>query len=124
MIRIAIQKSGRLHQDSLSLLKRCGISIDNGKDQLKAAARNFPMEVFYLRNGDIPQYLRDGVVDLAIIGENLIIEKGEDLEVIEPLGFSKCKVSIAVPKNQTFKSLEDLNGSVSRPLIRIRLLIF
>jgi len=110
MIRIAIQKSGRLHQDSLSLLKRCGISIDNGKDQLKAAARNFPMEVFYLRNGDIPQYLRDGVVDLAIIGENLIIEKGEDLEVIEPLGFSKCKVSIAVPKNQTFKGLEDLNG--------------
>ena len=110
MIRIAIQKSGRLHQDSLSLLKRCGISIDNGKDQLKAAARNFPMEVFYLRNGDIPQYLRDGVVDLAIIGENLIIEKGEDLEVKEPLGFSKCKVSIAVPKNQTFKSLEDLNG--------------
>ncbi len=110
MIRIAIQKSGRLHQDSLSLLKSCGISIDNGKDQLKAAARNFPMEVFYLRNGDIPQYLRDGVVDLAIIGENLIIEKGEDLEVIEPLGFSKCKVSIAVPKNQTFKSLEDLNG--------------
>jgi ATP phosphoribosyltransferase len=110
MIRIAIQKSGRLHQDSLSLLKRCGISIDNGKDQLKAAARNFPMEVFYLRNGDIPQYLRDGVVDLAIIGENLIVEKGEDLEVIEPLGFSKCKVSIAVPKNQTFKSLEDLNG--------------
>jgi ATP phosphoribosyltransferase len=110
MIRIAIQKSGRLHQDSLSLLKRCGISIDNGKDQLKAAARNFPMEVFYLRNGDIPQYLRDGVVDLAIIGKNLIVEKGEDLEVIEPLGFSKCKVSIAVPKNQTFKGLEDLNG--------------
>ena len=110
MIRIAIQKSGRLHQDSLSLLKSCGISIDNGKDQLKVAARNFPMEVFYLRNGDIPQYLRDGVVDLAIIGENLIIEKGEDLEVKEPLGFSKCKVSIAVPKNQTFKSLEDLNG--------------
>ena len=109
MIRIAVQKSGRLHQDSLSLLKRCGISIDNGKDQLKAAARNFPMEVFYLRNGDIPQYLRDGVVDLAIIGENLIVEKGEDLEVIEPLGFSKCKVSIAVPKNQTFKGLEDLN---------------
>jgi len=110
MIRIAIQKSGRLHQDSLSLLKRCGISIDNGKDQLKAAARNFPMEVFYLRNGDIPQYLRDGVVDLAIIGENLIVEKGEDLEVIEPLGFSKCKVSITMPKNQTFKGLEDLNG--------------
>lgn len=109
-LKIAIQKSGRLHDSSMKLLKDIGASIDNGKDQLKAAARNFPMEVFYLRNGDIPQYLRDGVVDLAIIGENLIIEKGEDLEVIEPLGFSKCKVSIAVPKNQTFKSLEDLNG--------------
>ena len=110
MIRLAIQKSGRLHQDSLSLLKNCGISIDNGKDQLKAAARNFPMEVFYLRNGDIPQYLRDGVVDLAIIGENLIVEKGEGLEVIEPLGFSKCRVSIAIPKEESFKGLSDLNG--------------
>ena len=110
MIRLAIQKSGRLHQDSLSLLKNCGISIDNGKDQLKAAARNFPMEVFYLRNGDIPQYLRDGVVDLAIIGENLIVEKGEGLKVIEPLGFSKCRVSIAIPKEESFKGLSDLNG--------------
>lgn len=110
MIRIAIQKSGRLHQDSLSLLKSCGISIDNGKDQLKAAARNFPMEVFYLRNSDIPQYLRDGVVDLAILGENLLVEKGEDLKVIEPLGFSKCRVSIAVPKNKPFKSIEELEG--------------
>ena len=110
MIRIAIKKSGRLHQDSLSLLKRCGISIDNGKDQLKAAARNFPMEVFYLRNSDIPQYLRDGVVDLAILGENLLVEKGEDLKVIEPLGFSKCRVSIAVPKNKPFKSIQELEG--------------
>lgn len=110
MIRIAIQKSGRLHQDSLSLLKSCGISIDNGKDQLKAAARNFPMEVFYLRNSDIPQYLRDGVVDLAILGENLLVEKGEDLKVIEPLGFSKCRVSIAVPKNKPFKSIQELEG--------------
>ena len=81
MVRIAIQKSGRLNEDSLGLLKSCGISIDNGKDQLKAAARNFPMEVFYLRNGDIPQYMRDGVVDLAILGENLLVEKGEDLQV-------------------------------------------
>ena len=87
MVRIAIQKSGRLNEDSLNLLKSCGISIDNGKDQLKAAARNFPMEVFYLRNGDIPQYMRDGVVDLAILGENLLVEKGEDLKVIEQLGF-------------------------------------
>ncbi|MGB2305196.1 MAG: ATP phosphoribosyltransferase [Flavobacteriaceae bacterium] len=110
MIRIAIQKSGRLNQDSLALLKSCGISIDNGKDQLKAAARNFPMEVFFLRNGDIPQYLRDGVVDLAIVGSNLLIEKGNDLKIIEPLGFSKCRVSLAVPKGVAFKSIQDLNG--------------
>ncbi|MDG2503642.1 MAG: ATP phosphoribosyltransferase [Flavobacteriaceae bacterium] len=110
MIRIAIQKSGRLNEDSLRLLKDCGISFDNGKDQLKAAARNFPMEVFFLRNGDIPQYMRDGVVDLAILGENLLVEKGSDLEVIEKLGFSKCRVSIAVPKGTEFSSVKDLEG--------------
>ena len=99
MIKIAIQKSGRLYDDSLKILKKCGISIDNGKDQLKAAARNFPLEVIYLRNGDIPQYLMDGVVDLAIIGENLVFEKGENLKIVEKLGFSKCKVCIAVPKD-------------------------
>ena len=108
MIRIAIQKSGRLNIDSMTLLKSCGISIDNGKDQLKAAARNFPMEVFFLRNGDIPQYLRDGVVDLAIVGSNLLVEKGNDLEIIEPLGFSKCKVSIAIPKGNPFAGIPDL----------------
>jgi len=108
MIRIAIQKSGRLNTDSMALLKSCGISIDNGKDQLKAAARNFPMEVFFLRNGDIPQYLRDGVVDLAIVGSNLLVEKGNDLEIIEPLGFSKCKVSIAIPKGITYEGIHDL----------------
>ena len=111
MIRIAIQKSGRLNQDSLALLKSCGISIDNGKDQLKAAARNFPMEVFFLRNGDIPQYLRDGVVDLAIVGSNLLVEKGNDLKIIESLGFSKCRVSLAVPKGVTFDGIQDLNGN-------------
>jgi len=108
MIRIAIQKSGRLNIDSMALLKSCGISIDNGKDQLKAAARNFPMEVFFLRNADIPQYLRDGVVDLAIVGSNLLVEKGNDLEIIEPLGFSKCKVSIAIPKGVPFAGVQDL----------------
>tara|TARA_R110001632_G_scaffold45215_9_gene114884 strand:- start:1006 stop:1863 length:858 start_codon:yes stop_codon:yes gene_type:complete len=105
-LRIAIQKSGRLNEDSLQLIKDCGISIDNGKDQLKASARNFPLEVFYLRNGDIPQYLRDGVVDIAIIGENVLIEKGEDLQFTERLGFSKCKVSLAIPKNQEYSGME------------------
>ncbi|MCC1484619.1 ATP phosphoribosyltransferase [Winogradskyella immobilis] len=109
-LKIAVQKSGRLNEDSMRILKEVGISIDNGKDQLKASARNFPLEVFYLRNGDIPQYLRDGVVDAAIIGENVLIEKGNDLNIIERLGFSKCKVSIAVPKSSTAKTLKDLEG--------------
>lgn len=109
-LNIAIQKSGRLHDESLKLLNDCGISIDNGKDQLKAAARNFPIEIFYLRNGDIPQYLRDGVVDIAIIGENLLVEKGNDISIKEKLGFSKCRVSIAIPKEDTYKSIESLSG--------------
>ena len=110
MIRIAIQKSGRLNTESLALLKSCGIAIDNGKDQLKASARNFPVEVFFLRNGDIPQYLRDGVVDLAILGSNTLVEKGTDLEVIEQLGFSKCRVSIALPKGIAYNGVKDLVG--------------
>ena len=109
-LKIAVQKSGRLHDDSMKILKEIGISVDNGKDQLKASARNFPLEVFYLRNGDIPQYLRDGVVDAAIIGENVLVEKGGDLTIVEHLGFSKCKVSIAVPKSSKAKSLKDLAG--------------
>lgn len=109
-IKIAVQKSGRLNEDSLKILKDCGISIDNGKDQLKASARNFPLEILYLRNGDIPQYLRDGVVDIAIIGENLLIEKGKDLAIVERLGFSKCRVSLAVPKSFNYNSLQDLHG--------------
>ena len=109
-LRIAVQKSGRLNEDSMRILKDIGISIDNGKDQLKASARDFPIEVFYLRNGDIPQYLKDGVVDAAIIGENVLVEKGDDITIVERLGFSKCKVSIAVPKDSNAKSLKDLEG--------------
>lgn len=109
-LKIAVQKSGRLHDDSMKILKEIGISIDNGKDQLKASARNFPLEVFYLRNGDIPQYLKDGIVDAAIIGENVLIEKGNGISIIEKLGFSKCKVSIAVPKSETFQNIQDLQG--------------
>lgn len=109
-LKIAVQKSGRLNEDSMRLLKDIGISINNGKDQLKASATNFPLEVFYLRNGDIPQYLRDGVVDIAIIGKNVLIEKGNDITIVERLGFSKCKVSIAVPKADTYKSIKDLEG--------------
>ena len=109
-LRIAIQKSGRLNEDSLRILKDCGIAIDNGKDQLKASCRDFPMEVFYLRNGDIPQYLKDGVVDVAIIGENVLFEKGQNIRVVEHLGFSKCRVSMAIPKSQPYKDMSDLKG--------------
>ena len=109
-LRIAIQKSGRLNEDSLKILKDAGISIDNGKEQLKASSRNFPLEVMYLRNGDIPQYLRDGVVDAAIIGENVLIEKGKDIIQGEKLGFSKCRVSLAVPKSMKYNGINDLDG--------------
>ena len=110
MIKIGIQKSGRLNKESIDLLKKCGISIDNFNDQLKVSASNFPMDVFFLRNGDIPQYLRDGVIDLAIIGENLIYEKGNDIKIIEKLGFSKCRVSIAVPNDFKYNNIKDLEG--------------
>lgn len=110
ILKIAIQKSGRLNEDSIQILKDCGISINNGNDQLKAEAYNFPLEILFLRNSDIPQYLIDGVVDAAIVGDNLLVEKGKTIEVIEKLGFSKCKVSVAVPKAFEYKSIQDLNG--------------
>ena len=98
-LKIAIQKSGRLNKDSLELLGKCGIKIDNYKDQLKASSSNFPIEVYFLRNSDIPKYISDGVVDLAIIGENLLIEKEYDIKIFEKLGFS------TLPANKIFLQL-------------------
>lgn len=109
-LKIAIQKSGRLHDDSLRLMKECGISIDNGKDQLKAEARNFPLQLLFLRNSDIPQYVEDGVADLAIIGENTIIEKEKEGTILRKLGFARCRLSLAIPREQEFTALEDLHG--------------
>jgi ATP phosphoribosyltransferase len=109
-LKIAIQKSGRLNEDSLNLLKDCGIKIDNGKDQLKVTARNFPMEILYLRNSDIPQYIEDGVVDIAIIGENILIEKEKETETVQKLGFAKCRVSLAVPKRIESNTADYFNG--------------
>ena len=109
-LKIAVQKKGRLNEESLKLLKACGLSIENGKDQLKVTVGNFPMEILYLRNGDIPQYLEDGTVDIAIIGENNIIEKQKNIDTIETLGFSKCKVSLAVPKEIDYPGLSYFNG--------------
>lgn len=98
-LKIAIQKKGRLNEDSLGLLKSCGIDTNNGIDQLKVDVSNFPLEILYLRNSDIPQYVEDGIVDIAIVGENLLIEKQKDVITLLKLGFSKCKVSLAVPKD-------------------------
>jgi len=109
-LKIAIQKSGRLHGDSLKLLKDCGISVNNGKDQLKVSVRNFPIEILYLRNSDIPQYIEDGVVDIGIIGENLITEKAKTITTVCKLGFSKCRVSLAVPREIEDDSLQYFQG--------------
>ncbi|NRA12595.1 MAG: ATP phosphoribosyltransferase [Crocinitomicaceae bacterium] len=109
-LKIAIQKSGRLNEESLKLLKSCGIRIENGIDQLKVVVPNFPLEILYLRNSDIPQYLEDGVVDIAIIGENLLIEKDNNVQVVQKLGFSKCRVSLAVPKDVDVKNVSFFNG--------------
>jgi len=109
-LKIAIQKSGRLSEDSLKLIKDCGIAIENGNDQLRVEARNFPLEVFFLRNTDIPQYVQDGVADIAIIGENILIEKPHEVKVVRHLGFSKCKLSLAIPKNDEYTGLQYFQG--------------
>jgi ATP phosphoribosyltransferase len=109
-LRIAIQKSGRMNEDSLKLIKDCGIAIDNGVDQLKVTARNFPLEVFFLRNSDIPEYVADGVADIAIVGENLLEEDPRQVSVVRKLGFGKCRVALAIPKNENYTGTEWLSG--------------
>jgi ATP phosphoribosyltransferase len=110
MLKIAIQKSGRLYEDSIKLLKECGIQLNNGNKQLKTIAENFPLEVYFLRDDDIPQYVFDGVADIGIVGENVLLEKNKDIDLVYRLGFGKCKLSIAVPKNMQYKSIDDLKG--------------
>lgn len=110
MLKIAIQKSGRLYEDSIKLLKECGIQINNGNKQLKTIAENFPLELFFLRDDDIPQYVYDGVADIGIVGENVLLEKHKDIELVKRLGFGKCRLSIAVPKSFKYKSSDDLRG--------------
>jgi ATP phosphoribosyltransferase len=109
-LKIAVQKNGRLHDDSLRLLTSCGIKIDNGRDQLKVSVPNFPLEILYLRNSDIPQYLEDGVADVAIVGENLLSEQGKQVDIVRKLGFSKCRLSLAVPRDTEVRSLEFFDG--------------
>lgn len=109
-LQVAVQKSGRLLEGSLRLLKECGIRVDNGKDQLKASAGNFPIDILYLRNSDIPQYVEDGVADIGIIGQNTAFEKQKNIDTILPLGFSRCRLSIAVPKNTPYSGPGSLHG--------------
>jgi ATP phosphoribosyltransferase len=103
-LRIAIQKSGRLHEDSMRLLKECGIDISNGGNKLKSSAANFPLEVYFLRDDDIPQYVEDAVADAGIVGENVVYEKKKEVEVMEQLGFGKCRLSIAVSRNDEYQA--------------------
>jgi len=110
MLKIAIQKSGRLYEDSIKLLKECGIELNNGNKQLKADAFNFPIEVYFLRDDDIPQYVYDGVADIGIVGENVLLEKNKDIDIAYRLGFGRCRLSIAVPKAVQYNSIEDLRG--------------
>lgn len=110
MLKIAIQKSGRLYEDSIKLLKECGIELNNGNKQLKSVAWNFPVEVYFFRDDDIPQYVYDGVADIGFVGENVIMEKGKDIEIAYRLGFGRCRLSIAVPKSMNYNSINDLEG--------------
>ena len=110
ILKIAIQKSGRLNEESIELLKKCGIKFDNGKDQLKVKSHTFPAELYFLRNSDIPNYVKDGVADIAILGENTVLEHGGGLTLVEKLGFSKCRLSLAVPKNVKYNGVQFFQG--------------
>jgi len=110
MLKIAIQKSGRLHQDSIGLFQDCGIDLKNGLNKLKTEADNFPLEIFFLRDDDIPQYVEDQVADIGIVGENVLYEKNKRTEVVEKLGFGKCRLSIAVGRTEHYTGLSYLEG--------------
>lgn len=110
VLKVAIQKSGRLHEDSMKLLKECGIDIANGVNKLKAEASNFPLEVYFLRDDDIPQYVEDAVADIGFVGENVVYEKNKKVQVVEHLGFGKCRLSIAVSRNEEYIDVSYLHG--------------
>ena len=110
LLRIAIQKSGRLQEGSLELLKESGLSFSNGRDQLKTQARNFPVEVLFLRDDDIPQYVEDRVADVGIVGENIFVEKQKSNELVKRLDFAKCRLSIAIPRSDNYGGVTSLEG--------------
>jgi len=119
-LKIAIQKKGRLSDNSKALLKECGIKINNGKNQLMARSSNFPIDFLFLRDDDIPQYIQDGVADLGIVGENVFVEKNKAVVLKKRLGFSKCRLSLAIPKSEKYSGLEyfqNKNIATSYPVI-------
>ncbi|KYP13454.1 ATP phosphoribosyltransferase [Flavihumibacter sp. CACIAM 22H1] len=109
-LKIAIQKSGRLYEDSVKLLKDCGIDVKNGINKLKTEAENFPLEIYFLRDDDIPQYVEDAVADIGIVGENVVFEKNKKVQRVEGLGFGKCRLSIAVTRKEEYTGVESLQG--------------
>ncbi|MCU1290082.1 MAG: phosphoribosyltransferase [Acidobacteria bacterium] len=109
-LKIALQKSGRLSEESNALLKKCGVRFNNGAGKLKSEAVNFPIEIYFLRDDDIPEYVADGVADIGIVGENVLAETKKDVQTIEKLGFGKCRLSLAVPKNFSYRSVKDFAG--------------
>jgi ATP phosphoribosyltransferase len=106
VLKIAIQKKGRLSENSEKLLEECGIKFSNGLSVLKTTARNFPVELLFLRDDDIPQYVEQQVADIGIIGENMVYEKNKDVEIIESLGFASCRLSLAIPKEESYPGPE------------------
>ncbi len=119
-LKIAVQKSGRLYEGSMQLLKECGVEVSNGNNQLRIVSGNFPVEIFFLRDDDIPEYVQDAVADIGFVGQNVVREKNKSITEVEKLGFGKCRLSLAVPKSGTMSSVKDLQGkkiATSYPVI-------
>lgn len=119
-LKIAVQKSGRLYEGSMQLLKECGVEVSNGNNQLRIVSGNFPVEIFFLRDDDIPEYVQDAVADIGFVGQNVVREKNKSVTEVEKLGFGKCRLSLAVPKSGTMSSVKDLQGkkiATSYPVI-------
>lgn len=109
-LKVAVQKSGRLSEDSLKLFKECGIKFNNGAKKLKAHSSNFPVEFLFLRDDDIPGYVEDGVADLGIVGLNVQEEYGKDIEIVKYLGFSRCRLSLAIPREASYSDIKFFEG--------------
>lgn len=109
-LRIAVQKSGRLSEDSLKLFKECGIKFESGGSKLRSVSSNFPIEFLFLRDDDIPGYVEDGVADLGVIGQNVLMENTKKVDIVKELGFSKCRLSLAIPRNEIYTDLTYFEG--------------